>query len=127
MEDADFSDEFCRFLQASFPSVDAAELLLLLAGNPGSAWRPKEVVERLPAMTEASAAKTLQAFHSSGLAMAGADGSYQYRPANETLREHVERLAKAYEERPVTLIRIIYALRDGRIRSFAEAFRLRKD
>ena len=29
MEDAQFSDEFCRFLQTAVPSVDAAELLLI--------------------------------------------------------------------------------------------------
>ena len=34
-------------------------------------------------------------------------------------------LARAYKERPVTLIRMIYALRDQRIRSFADAFRLK--
>jgi hypothetical protein len=38
----------------------------------------------------------------------------------------VATLAQAYEERPVTLIRLIYALRDRKIRSFADAFKLRK-
>jgi hypothetical protein len=28
MEDVDFSDEFCRFVQVHVPSVDEAELLL---------------------------------------------------------------------------------------------------
>lgn len=116
MEDADFSDEFCRFLQANLPSVQAAELLLQLAADP-VALRPKDDAE----------AKILQSFHAAGLAMAAVDQSYQYRPVNEALQAHVERLAKAYEERPVTLIRILYALRDGKIRSFADAFRVRKD
>lgn len=126
MEDADFSDEFCRFLHASVPSVQAAELLLLLAGDPAAALRPKEAAERVPAMGEAEATKILQALHSNGLAMAGVDQSYQYRPASEALKAHVDMLAKAYQERPVTLIRIIYALRDSKIRSFADAFRVRK-
>ena len=38
----------------------------------------------------------------------------------------VRTLAQAYSERPVTLIRVIYALRDSKIRSFADAFRVRK-
>jgi hypothetical protein len=38
----------------------------------------------------------------------------------------VRTLAQAYRERPVTLIRVIYALRDSRIQSFADAFRLRR-
>ena len=41
MEDADFSDEFCRFLHANVPSVQAAELLLLLASDHAAALRPK--------------------------------------------------------------------------------------
>src|SRR5512134_1129848 len=109
MEDADFSDEFCRFLQSTLPTVEAAELLLALYADPASAVRPKDAGE----------AKILQSFYASGLALAGADQSYQYRPSTEALRAHVDTLAKAYEERPVTLIRIIYALRDNKIRSFA--------
>ena len=99
------------------PSVQAAELLLQLAADPAVEVRPKDAAE----------AKILQSFHAGGLAMASVDQSYQYRPANETLQHYVNTLAQAYEERPVTLIRIIYALRDGKIRSFADAFRVRKD
>ena len=116
MEDADFSDDFCRFLQASVPTVQAAELLLALFADPATALRPRDAAE----------GKLLQSFHANGLVMAGVDQSYQYRPASEALQAHVQTLAKAYEERPVTLIRIIYALRDSKIRSFADAFRMRK-
>jgi hypothetical protein len=35
-------------------------------------------------------------------------------------------LAQAYKERPVTLFRVIYALRDLKIQSFADAFKLRR-
>ncbi|HUS24274.1 MAG TPA: hypothetical protein VM369_04950 [Candidatus Binatia bacterium] len=117
MEDADFSDDFVRFLQEGVPSVQAAELLLQLAADPAAEVRPRDAAE----------AKILQSFHAGGLAMASVDQAYQYRPANETLQTHVQTLAKAYEERPVTLIRIIYALRDSKIHSFADAFRVRKD
>jgi hypothetical protein len=129
MEDADFSDEFCEFVQANVPSVDAAELLLLLFRDPQVAWQAKQALERLPAgvrVSEADAAKHLQSFHTSGLAAAGANQSFQFRPGSEALDAHVRTLAKAYEERPVTLIRIIYALRDRKIRSFADAFRLKR-
>src|SRR6185436_3521702 len=117
MEDADFSDDFIRFLQACVPSVQAAELLLQIAAGPEAEVRPRDAGE----------AKILQAFHAGGLVMASVDQAYQYRPANGTLQRHVQTLGKAYEERPVTLIRIIYALRDSKIRSFADAFRVRKD
>ena len=41
-------------------------------------------------------------------------------------QQHLERLARLYVERPVTLFRIIYALRDTKINTFAEAFKLRR-
>ena len=116
MEDADFSDDFCRFLQSNVPSVQAAELLLQLSAEPAATLRPKDAAE----------AKLLQSFHAAGLAMTSVDQAYQYHAANPALHAQVQRLAKAYEERPVTLIRIIYALRDSKIRSFADAFRMRK-
>lgn len=81
VEDTDFSDEFCRFLQAQVPSVQAAEDLL----------KKYQGAQEIPA----------------------------------EVAPHLATLAAAYEQRPVTLFRIIYALRDQRIRSFADAFRLK--
>jgi hypothetical protein len=129
VEDTDFSDEFCGFIRTAIPSVDAAEVLLLLYRDPSAVWSPRQAVARLPAgirANEADAAKYLQLFESSGLALAAPDRGFQFHPANEALATHVRTLAQAYEERPVTLIRLIYALRDSKIRSFAEAFKLRK-
>jgi hypothetical protein len=129
MEDADFSDEFCRFLQAAIPAVDAAELLLLVADRPDVWSSPAELVERLrlkTPMTEDEARRRLDVFAARGLLEAGPEGRLRYRPASEALARHVNTLAQAYEERPVTLVRVIYALKDAKIRTFADAFRLRK-
>lgn len=106
MEDVDFSDAFCRFVQMHLPSVDAAELLLHLRRNPGA-----------PPPPHRDTGKHLQAFRAAGL----------LDEDSEELNAHFATLAKAYEERPVTLVRLIYALRDRKIRSFADAFKLRKD
>ena len=129
MEDADFSDEFCRFLQAAVPAVDAAELLLLLADRPEQWWSADEAREKLrPAggnLAHAEAVRYIDGFIAAGLLERGEDGKVRYLAAAEKAA-HVRTLAQAYEERPVTLIRMIYALRDARITTFAEAFRLRK-
>lgn len=50
----------------------------------------------------------------------------QWTAPDEATAAHVRTLERAWRERPVTLIRMIYALRDTKIRAFAEAFRLRK-
>lgn len=94
MEDTDFSDDFCRFVQAHLPSVEAVERMLAAARNPD--------------------AKELAALRAAGVSEAD-------------IARHLATLAQAYEERPVTLFRLLYALRDRKIQSFADAFKLRKD
>jgi hypothetical protein len=126
MEDVDFSDAFCRFVQAHIPSVEAAELLLLAFRSPEVEWEAEQAAEHLPAgaiLRKPEAEKHLRAFRAAGLL----DETLRYRPASPELHAFVGTLAKAYQERPVTLVRLIYALRDSKIRSFADAFKLRKD
>lgn len=109
MEDIDFSDDFCRFVQAHLPSVEAVEVLL-------AAFRNRDVP-----LAQGSAQQR-EAFRAAGLL----DDTLRYRASGE-LDARVQTLAKAYDERPVTLFRLVYALRDHKIRSFADAFKLRKD
>lgn len=129
MEDAAFSDEFCRFLRAAVPSVEAAELLLLLSRERERWWAAQEAAGALlpeASLGEADVARYLGMFQASGLIAVGPDKRVQYRPGYTALDEHVRTLEQAYRERPVTLIRVIYALRDGKIQSFADAFKLRR-
>ena len=129
MEDADFTDEFCRFIQTAIPSVEAAELLIVFARHPEREMAATDALAALPRgvpLDEAQAAPLLEGFVGRGLLSRGAGQGYRYAPSTSELRAHAEMLAQAYNQRPVTLIRIIYALRDSKIQSFAEAFRLRK-
>lgn len=129
MEDADFSDDFCRFLQTTVIAVDAAEVLLLLRRTPERAWSIPELTAALrPSVPipDAEAAKYVEIFQARGVVAMGDDRRVQYRPGSEDLRMYGDMLALAYKERPVTLIRMIYALRDSRIQTFADAFKLRK-
>ena len=99
------------------PSVEAAELLLALAGEPLQATiKPGDP----------DAERYLELFRARGLLQAGADGAPRCAPADTALAAHVEMLRLAYRERPVTLFRMIYALRDPKIRRAADAFRLRR-
>jgi hypothetical protein len=115
MDDTAFSDDFCRFLHALIPNVSAAELLLELRARGELGVQPRSQPERV----------ILDGFVRSGVATVFT-GGFAYRLSNE-VEAHVDTLAQAYRERPVTLFRIIYALRDGKVQSFADAFRLRKE
>jgi hypothetical protein len=125
MNDFEFSDEFCRFIQTTVPAVPAAELLLLLHARPEASLTAEEALAKLgPGVGMGEMAKHFELLQARGLVTQ--DGkSYRYRPDSE-LAPQVNNLAIAYSQRPVTLIRVIYALRDSSIKSFADAFKLRK-
>lgn len=129
MEDAAFSQDFLRFLRAAVPTVDAAELLLLLHREPQRWWAGTDAADALTPearLSEADVVRYVGLFQASALVAVGPDRRFQYRPASDAVDANVRTLAQAYRERPVTLFRVIYALRDSRIQSFADAFRLRR-
>src|SRR5688572_10058047 len=111
MQDADFSDEFCRFIQRFIPTVEAAELLLALSAQP-DVWRePLQLLAKRGSafsITNADASRYLEIFRAGGLLAMGPDQRVMYRPETEVLAADVHTLAQAYEQRPVTLIRMIY-------------------
>jgi hypothetical protein len=128
MEDSAFSQEFLEFIRSVIPSVSAAELLLFFFKHPERWWTLQELLRELPpdaSISETDAAACVETLRTSGLVEPGEERRLRYRAASH-LDGQVRTLAQAYEERPVTLIRMIYALRDTRIQSFADAFKFRK-
>jgi hypothetical protein len=127
LDDSLFSDAFCRFLKKCVPTVFSAELLLELAKHPDRWWELGDLLASVPPANVArqDARKYLET--QAQLVKLDADERVRYLPTTEEIHSHVQTLARAYNERPVTLIRVIYAFRDSRIRSFADAFRIRKD
>jgi len=126
--DPDFTDAFCGFLQRCVANVDAAEFLLTLAKDPERSWNIDELrVQVAPDtnMSEADAQRCLDVLQQGGVVGRDADKRVRYKPlpAHDA---HVAVLARLYLERPVTLFRVIYALRDSKINTFADAFKLRE-
>ena len=129
MEDSAFSQEFFGFLRNAIPSVAAAELLLLLFRQSARSWILHDLLREMPgdaSVSEPDAASCLETLRSCGLIEFDEQKRARYCAASDALDGQVRTLAQAYEERPVTLIRMIYALRDTRIQSFADAFKFRK-
>lgn len=126
-DDPDFTDEFCGFLQRYVGGVDAAELLLLLAKDAASGWEIAELHAQLVTLTtldESDVLRYLDVLQHGTLVSRDAHGCVRYRPS-PSHDAHVANLARLYVERPVTLFRVIYALRDAKIKTFADAFKLR--
>ena len=125
MEDFEFSDDFCRFIQTAIPAVDAAELLLVFHRKAEDAITLEEAMAKLgPGIGAGDAARYLEQFRELGL-LGPESRRFRYRKDSD-LAPQVDKLALAYAQRPVTLIRVIYAFRDSKIKSFADAFKLRK-
>jgi len=123
---ADFSDAFCAFLQSCVASVNAAELLLVLWRKPDQAWSIGELaaeIDPVGSLSEAEARPYVDTFGARGLISRLEGGRVRYQ-ASTDLEAHVQTLARLYLERPVTLFRVIYALRDTKIKTLADAFRI---
>jgi hypothetical protein len=98
MEDAAFSDEFCGFLRGAVPTVDAAELLLLIERERW--WTADEAARALQpgaSLNETDATRYFGIFQGKGLVATGEDRRVQYRPAFGELDAHVRTLAREAE------------------------------
>jgi hypothetical protein len=63
-----------------------------------------------------------------GLVAQQADpAAFRFDPRTTELAQAIEELARAYADRRVTVIGLIFAKPLDKIRSFADAFRIRKD
>ena len=126
--DADFTDELCGFLQRCVANVDAAELLLLLAKDPDRSWELHALRAQLApssAVSHADVQRCVDALEQCDLVARDVDKRVRYRPA-PAHDAHVATLSRLYLERPVTLFRVIYGLRDSKLHTFADAFKLRE-
>jgi hypothetical protein len=128
MIDPDFPAELRSFIRDYIPDIDAADLLLLLARNPDRDYDLAAMLkEAQPTIIpETAARRHLALFRERGLIASVGEDAYRYGPGSAELEELVHALTKVYNERPVTLVRVIYALKDEKIRSFADAFKLKK-
>jgi len=124
---SDLPETLLQFTHSTVPTYHAAEVLLFLAAHPDRSFFPEEiVVEMRPVVITVPAVKEYARLFAARRLIIETEGSYRYGPSDE-MEPRIGELAHAYNEKPVTLIRAIYQIADDRIRSFAEAFDLRKD
>ena len=124
-DDNDIAAHVRAFIAERVDSVAQLEVLLLLHARPDRGWTARDVAAELridPNWAERQLAELPRR------ALAAASGeSYRYAPATAELADAVAGLAKAYAERRVTVINLIFSRPADTLRSFADAFRLRKD
>lgn len=116
------------FIGNCIKSVGQLEVLLALHAEPKRGWTVHEVSDRLRT-SEAAAAEQLHQLESHDLANRVGDSpaTYQYAPRDEETARAVRDTADAYARRRVSVISLIYANPNEKLRSFSNAFKLRED
>lgn len=99
------------------------ELLLLLHRTAGRIWQPFELVRELRA-SQTLVRDNLEFFQQNGLAV-GDEKGWRFAPANRTLEDMTQRLAQAFQQRPVATMSLV-AHADP-IQSLSDAFKIRGD
>lgn len=117
-----------RLILDCLPTLQAAEVLLFFAAHPERDFSAEEIVVLMrPTVVTVPAVKEYTDLLQSSGIVSAADGRFRYGPATGELEGAIGELARAYNERPVTLIATIYRIADARIQSFSDAFKLRRD
>jgi predicted ArsR family transcriptional regulator len=126
--DEGISPEILAFITEYIDSVVQLEVLLLMQHAPAKPWTAAEVARELRIETS-GAASQLTELCARKLLTCDEQSSpvYHYNPPTPEIATAIERLSEAYEERRVSVINLIYSKPVDKLKSFADAFRLRKD
>ncbi|MBF5043540.1 hypothetical protein FGE12_14175 [Aggregicoccus sp. 17bor-14] len=128
MSEASLPPRVQRFIESHIDSIEKLEVLLLLRAQPGRTWTSAGVAQELRIM-EASATGRMEDLCARGLLACegGAPATYRFAPASSEDAQAVTELAASYSTRRVSVISFIFSRPADRLKSFANAFRLKKD
>jgi predicted ArsR family transcriptional regulator len=123
-----FPEDVTRFLETNIGSVDELEVLRVLSGDRGVEFDATVLAKGVQVPAEAISAH-LDALERRGLltVIRGPGVAYRHGAHTPELEAALGRLLQMYNERPVTMIRMVYARANSALKTFADAFRLRKE
>ena len=124
--DPDIPQSARELIQRHLPTMDHVEILMLLR-NERAQSLPAQRVATLIRKPEEMTATCLEALVAAGLAAQLSDGGYRYAPRDDAVDDAAESLMRLYNERPVTLVKLLYERPPTAVNTFADAFKLRKD
>jgi hypothetical protein len=112
----DLSPTLLGLIRRCVPTYQAAELLLCVAGNSDRDFSVEEAVVSIqPSVVSVPAVREYLALFARESLVAEKNGRFRYCPASSELERGTRELARAYNERPVTLILAIYHIGDSKI------------
>ena len=120
------NEEIAEFVRATFRSVWALELLILLRKNDERMLTVGEMVAALRG-SELVVAQSLESLAAAGLILADPEGGARYAPASKKIAALVSDTERLYASSPNAVRRMIVAAANPGASAFADAFRLWKD
>ena len=114
-----------EFVRGSLKSAWSLELLLLLRRVPIQAWNVDGLVRELRGSVS-SVTESLEALNSAGLIEITEAGEYRYSARTPALEAMVAGLVELYSHKPITVLRAIFSSPTDKIRSFSDAFLIKK-
>ena len=118
-------ENLAEFIETSFGSVWSLETLLFLRRERDRSWTREELVQQLRS-SEAVVAEAVERLVVSGLLLADEAGAVRYAPASPDLERLSESLEAEYRKAPTAVRRVIVQTPLGKLRSFADAFKVTK-
>jgi hypothetical protein len=123
MTDEIVAGEIKEFILAHIESIAQLEALLLLRADPERLWDAAAAAQRLY-IGEREGQEILARLCAEGL-ISRSDNGYRYAPAADKAAL-IDRLAGTYARHLIPITNIIHQ-RPGRIRQFADAFKLKRE
>jgi hypothetical protein len=128
MTEQGLSEEVKKFITEQINSLEQLEILLLLHSRWEKEWTAQQVSDELR-LSQASVATRLADLQKQGLLIVreASDPLYQYAPSKPEFAPIVDSLVKLYPDYRFTVINLIFSKPLDKIKTFADAFKLKKD
>jgi hypothetical protein len=118
--------ELTELAQYAFGSVWALELLIVLHREPARDWSRSELVRELRS-SDVVVDESIAKLGANGLVTIGAGGTARYGPATTDMDNLVRELLDEYQARPAAVRRLIVQGSADKLRTFADAFKLKSE
>ena len=121
-------ESVARFIAQNIGSLEQLEILLLISSVPEQEWSI-EAVYNIIRSSPQSVAERLEELRQRGL-LSGSETkpvAYRFTPRPPEVAQVVEALAHEYKERRVKIVELIYSPRAEPLKTFADAFKFRKE
>jgi hypothetical protein len=119
------TSEVRAFIADYIDSVVQLEILLLLHAQPDKQFGAADIATQLRIDSAWADAQLAQLCRRGLVTSSGQPVIYHYGPADPRLGRSVDELIKAYADRRVSVISLIFSKPVDKIQSFADAFRIR--